>query len=231
MSEFEDLLGKAESLCDKFPKLVHGYSVNNAFGTLHFLMARNVRFIRTSYELMLSYKYAESFAILRSTMEGALMMRHFAENPLEMQAWYDLDLKIKVESDKDKRNILLNERRAEFEPGAIRRKVAKGNAALAKDFSDVYSNLCDITHTPVPQEGDFIIAKEGGHEITRIASFDERQVKNWLNAAILFLTSTLKIFDTLYMKKFFAHLGVPFALELKQVAETTLRLLAERAAL
>lgn len=231
MSEFKALLAKAESLCDRFPSLIESYSINNAFGTLHFLMARNLRFIRTSLELMAQHKYSKSFSLLRSTMEGALILRYFTKNPSEIQTWHNLDLKIKAETDEKQRKILWRERQEKFGPKAIREKIAKGKLALAKDLFEVYNQLSELVHPPVIQEGDFLIHKNNGYEVTRTPKHDERQVKNWMNAAILFLTSTLKIFDTLHTKRFFARLGKPFAVELKQVAEETLRLLKERALL
>ena len=99
---FEKLLNSAESISKRFPRLVKIYTIENAFGTLHFLFSRNVRLIKQSYDLAKKGYYTEAFIIIRSAMEGALLSRYFAMYPKKLTEWHESQKQIYDES-----NLLL----------------------------------------------------------------------------------------------------------------------------
>lgn len=63
----------------------------------------------------------------------------------------------------------------------------------------------------------------------RKASFHEGLFIEWFRAAALCLATSLRLFDVLFKKGFFRHLGKIFLLKLKKVAEQIIYLMEVRA--
>ena len=226
---FEDLLFNGEELCNNFQFLITHYSINNAFGTLHFHLARNLRLIKSSYELSISGNYTEAFIIIRSVMESSLLSRYFALNPNAIEEYHNYQIKIEQEQNIDIKKKLLGKLNNIYGPGAIRRKITGLNDKLDDDFYRVYNSLSSYVHPPILREGEFLQGSPNKQFITLKTSFHEEIFIEWFRAAALSLATSLKIFEILYQKGCFKHLGKPFLLKLKKMAEQIIYLIEVRA--
>jgi len=225
LNNFENLLNNAENMSRQFPTLVKIYSINNAHGTLHFLFSRNIRLIQQSYKLVKDGYYTEALIIIRSAMEGALLGRYFAKNPLMLNEWHESQEEISKEIDPKIKWELRKKREKKYSPESIRTEIAAGNEKLQKDIRDVYSVLSDFTHPSILKEGDFLKGKPGSYSIVIEPYFHKGLFIDWFKAAALVLSTNMKIIEIFYKNKVFEHLGKPFIFELKEMAEQIMKLM------
>jgi len=196
-SIFEELLVEGESLCLDYRYLVTIYSIENAHGTINFLMTRNLRLTKTSFELALEGKYTEATCVIRAALEGALLARLFAEEPSQIKEWAKKMRQYNAEANEDKKKKLWNEYWKVFGPHAIRKKIAGDREKLLNDITKLYSSLSTFIHPPLPTVGEFIIDQK----ISMKQTFHEKHFIDWYKAACLTLATSLRPFETLYRKK------------------------------
>jgi len=226
---FEQLLVTGQGLCDNFKFSIIRYHTDNGYGTLHFFLARNLRLIRTSYDLAIGGKYTEAFIIIRSAMEGSLLSRYLSSHPRLMEDWHQKQLEINAEQDLKIKKNLIRKLSQLYGPGAIRNKIAGPNRIkLSEDFWRIYNVLSDYVHPPITSEGEFLLGKPNNYIIDSKPLFHESLFIEWFRAAALCLATSLKMLDILYRKKEFGHLGRPFAFKIKEMAEQIIDLIEIR---
>jgi len=225
LNNFEKLLNTAMNLSKQFPILIKNYMISNAHGTLHFLFSRNIRLIQQSYKLVKEGYYTEAIIIIRSVMEGALLARYFAKNPLKLKEWHESQEEISRELDPKTKWDLRRKRESKYGPETIRKEIAAGNEKLQKDIRDVYSALSDFTHPSILKEGDFLKGRPGNYSIVIEPYFHKGLFLDWFKAASLALSTNMKVIEIYWKNKVFEHLGKSFIFEIDEMAKQILELM------
>lgn len=116
-------------------------------------------------------------------------------------------------------------REEKYGPNSIRKEIAVANNKLYQDFCDIYSALSDYTHPSILKEGDFLKGSKDNHSIVIEPYFHKGLFIQWFRAASLSLSTSIKFIEVFYKRRVFEHLGKPFLIEIKNIAEQMVKLM------